>query len=121
MVSPPSAVVIPIRPVDAPDGTRTVNCPNVTPVGGAAGTRLKFTAGVPALRFAPMILTEVPTGPKAGEKLEMVGPTTKFVGEKAEAPGTTTRINPVIAPAGTAAVRFELFKTEKVPAGTPPK
>ena len=112
-MSLPSAVVTLIRPVIAPEGTRTANWLELTPVGAAATTPLKRTTGFAPFRFAPVILTEVPTGPEVGENPEIVGGTTKLLEENPEAPGTATRIKPVLAPAGTTIDKLVLFRTER--------
>src|SRR5260221_425830 len=67
------------------------------------------------------MVTDVPTGPNPGVKLEIVGATTKFVDENAEPATVTTRINPVFAPTGTWAVSCELFRMVKLLEATEPK
>ena len=62
-----------IDPLVAPEGTTTVNWLKLIPVGVAAGTPPNFTDGVPTLKFAPLIVTLVPTGPNPGAKLNIVG------------------------------------------------
>lgn len=108
-------------PVAAPAGTLATNWPKVTPVGATAATPLNRTTRLAAFRLAPVIVTEAPTGPKAGEKPARVGGTTKFDAENAAAPATMIRIRPVLAPTGTTAVRLELLSTAKLAAGSPLK
>jgi len=66
-------------PVVAPPGTVAVIWVLLLTVKVAA-TPLKRTSVVP-VKFVPVMVTEVPTGPDVGEKLVMVGgrKTTKFV------------------------------------------
>ena len=68
---------------------------------------LKVTAVAP-VKFIPVIVTELPTAPLAGEKLVIVGGgemTVKFVLLVAvAAPGAVIAIGPVVAPGGTVAV-----------------
>jgi hypothetical protein len=62
---------------------------------------------VAPVRFVPVIVTEVPTGPPVGEKLVIVGPvavTVKLEALVAVPPGVVTEIVPVVAPLGTVAV-----------------
>ena len=111
MVWLPLVVVTLIRPVIAPEGTTAVSFPNITPVGGAVWTPLNLTMGMPALKLAPVTVTELPTGPNPGEKPNTVGCTTKLTPENAEPAGVTTRTKPVVAPAGTTAEMFVLLRT----------
>lgn len=108
-------------PDETPEGTCATNCPNVIPVGTAACVPLNFTMGVPTFRFAPFIVTAVPADPNPGEKVEIVGRTTKFEAEKVDPPGVKTRIRPVVAPTGTAAVMCELLRILKFVEATPSK
>src|SRR5581483_913605 len=69
---------------------------------------LNFTAEA-EVKFAPAMLTFVPTGPLVGEKLEMVGAgaepvTVKLVALVTMPPPAITAIGPVEAPVGTVAV-----------------
>jgi len=61
-----------------------------------------------ALKFAPVIVTDVPTGPLLGLNPEIVGgPTTvKLLPLVAVSPATVTLIVPVVAPLGTVATRL---------------
>ena len=93
-------------PVVAPEGTGTTMLEAFQLVG-VAGVPLKVTVLVPcdAPKFAPAIVTEVPTGPKFGDRVVMLGGgvtvnTTPLLGT----PPTFTRTLPVVAPVGTGAV-----------------
>jgi hypothetical protein len=63
---------------------------------------LNVTAVAP-LKFAPLIVTLVPTDPFAGVKLVIVGATMKLLVLVAVPPGVVTLIGPVVASAGTVA------------------
>jgi hypothetical protein len=65
---------------------------------------LKVTAVAP-VKFVPLIVTLVPTGPLVGVKLVMVGggTTVKALLLFAAPPGVVTLSGPVVAPAGTVA------------------
>ena len=66
---------------------------------------LKATAVAP-VKFVPLIVTLVPTGPLAGVKLVIVGPlavTVNALALVAVPPAVVTLIDPVVAPAGTVA------------------
>ena len=67
-------------------------------------TVLNVTAVAP-LKFVPLIVTLVPTGPLVGVKLVMVGAgiTVKLFVLLAVPPGVVTLSGPVVAPAGTVA------------------
>ena len=70
----------------------------------AALTPLNRTAVAP-VKFEPLIVTLVPTGPLAGVKLVIVGAamTAKFVALVAVPPAVVTLSGPVVAPVGTVA------------------
>ena len=70
----------------------------------AAFTPLNRTAVAP-VKFVPVIVTLVPTGPLAGVTLVIVGAgmTVKLVALVAMPPGVVTLTGPVVAPAGTVA------------------
>ena len=71
----------------------------------AAVVPLNVTAVAP-VKFVPLIVTLVPTGPLAGAKLVIVGAlalTVKLVELVAVPPGVVTLTGPVVAPAGTVA------------------
>ena len=64
-----------------------------------------MTAVAP-LRFVPLIVTLVPTGPLVGVKLVIVGRlavTVKLLALVAVPPAVVTLTGPVVAPAGTVA------------------
>ena len=67
-------------------------------------TPLNVTAVAP-LKFVPLSVTLVPTGPPAGAKLVIVGAgmTVKLLALVAVPPGVVTLSGPVVAPAGTVA------------------
>ena len=70
-----------------------------------AALPLNATALAP-VKFVPLIVTLVPTGPLAGAKLVIVGAlalTVKLVELVAVPPGVVTLTGPVVAPAGTVA------------------
>src|SRR5205807_1025064 len=102
--------------VAVPPGVVTLSGPVVAPAGTVAWiavaevtvkvalTPLNVTEVAP-LKFVPLIVTLVPTGPLVGEKLAIVGPLTS-VNELvvlAVPPGVVTLSGPVVAPAGTVA------------------
>jgi hypothetical protein len=121
---PPAAVTV-ILPVTAPLGTVAMICvPGGFTENVLAATPPNFTEVTP-VKFDPKIVTDVPTGPLAGENELMVGAgdvvTMKSVALVAVPPGVVTVIFPVTAPLGTVAVICvpeEL--TENVAAETPP-
>jgi hypothetical protein len=106
LVAVPLGVVTEIGPVVAPVGTvaliRVAFCTEKV-----AETPLKRTAVAP-VKFVPLILTEVPTGPLVGLNDVIVGApvavTVKFVELVAVPVGVVTRIGPVVAPVGTVTV-----------------
>jgi hypothetical protein len=67
-------------------------------------TVLKLTAVAP-VKFVPLIVTLVPTGPLVGAKLVIVGAltTVNALVLVAVPPGVVTLSGPVVAPAGTVA------------------
>ena len=71
----------------------------------AAAVPLNRTVDAP-VKFVPLIVMLVPTGPLAGVKLVTVGafaPTVKVLALVAVPPGVVTLSVPVVAPAGTVA------------------
>ena len=71
----------------------------------AAALPLNATALAP-VKFVPLIVTPVPTGPLVGAKLVIAGAlavTVKLVELVAVPPGVVTLTEPVVAPAGTVA------------------
>jgi hypothetical protein len=85
---------------------------------GVAAVPLKETVLVPcaAPKFAPVIVTGVPTGPDAGFRLVMLGGTTtvKFDPLLAWPPTVTTTL-PVVATAGTGMVMLVAVHAVGVP------
>ena len=69
-----------------------------------AAAPLNVTAVAP-VKFVPLIVTLVPTGPLAGVTLVIVGAgmTVKLLALLAVPPGVVTRTGPVVAPVGTVA------------------
>ena len=88
---------------------------------GAAAVPLNATVLVPWLapKLEPAMVTDVPTGPEVGFKLEMAGPvgTVKLTPLLAKPPTVTTTV-PVVAPEGTGTtivVAFQLVGVAAVP------
>jgi hypothetical protein len=107
-------------PVLAPVGTGVTILVELQLVG-AAGAPLNVTLLAPWVdpKFAPVIVTEVPTGPPVGERPVTVGadPTVKFTPLLAIPPTVTTTL-PVVAPVGTGAtilVALQLVGVAVVP------
>src|SRR5207249_3905906 len=108
-------------PVVAPLGTGTT-IPVALQLVGVAAVPLNFTLLVPCVapKFAPAIVTDVPTNPDAGFKLVMLGAGTVTVKltPLLAAPPTVTTTFPVVAPAGTGAtmlVALQLVAVAVVP------
>ena len=120
LVSVPEGVVTDIFPVVAPGGTVAVIFVSELTVNVVV-VPLNFTAVAPE-NPAPLIVTEVPTGPLFGENEVIVGPaplvTVNCAVLVAKPSGVTTLIRPVVAPAGTTAVIFTSEPTVNV-AGVP--
>jgi hypothetical protein len=102
LVAVPSSVVTTRRPVVAPKGTVVVTVPGLLTVNVAA-VPLNETAVAP-VKFVPVMVTPVPTGPLAGAKEDMAGVTVKRVVVFTGPPGVVTVMGPVVAPAGTVVV-----------------
>ena len=103
LVAVPSGVVTLSGPVVAPAGTVAwIAVSEVT--AKLALTPLKVTAVAP-LKFVPLIVTLVPTGPLPGAKLAIVGgcSTANALALVAVPSGVVTLSGPVVAPAGTVA------------------
>jgi len=103
LVAVPPAVVTAIFPVFAPVGIpKTIFVEEITVK--VAVVPLNFTAVAPS-KLAPVSVTEVPTPPEVGVKLEMLGTasTVKAVPVVAVPPAVVTVIRPVVAPVGTVA------------------
>src|SRR5579884_2740114 len=108
-------------PVVAPVGTGTT-IPVLLQLVGTARVPLKLTVLLPCVapKFAPVMVTAVPTGPDPGDKLLMLG--AGMVTVKAmpllTCPPTVTVTLPVVAPVGTGAtmlVALQLVGTAVVP------
>jgi len=107
-----------LTPLLATPPTDTTTLPGVAPAGtgttilvalqlvGEAGVPLNETElPVPAPKFDPAIITEVPTGPKFGLRLVMLGGGVTVKGTPLlGTPPTFTSTFPVVAPTGTGAV-----------------
>src|SRR6266446_2567325 len=118
---PLGALVTTTFPVAAPLGTGTTMLVALQPVGVPA-VPLKVTVLVPCVvpKFAPAIVTDVPTTPDVGFRLVMLGGgevTVKFIPLLATPPTVTTTL-PVVAPAGTAATMLVVLQLAGV-AATP--
>ena len=102
LVAVPPAVVALIGPVVAPAGTVARIAVAEVSVKLAL-TELKVTEVAP-VKFVPLMVTLVPTGPLAGAKPVIAGGgTTVNALLLAEPPGVVTLNGPVVAPAGTVA------------------
>ena len=110
LVPVPLGVVTLILPVVAPVGTVAVICVAEFTVNVVALVVLNFTelvvkVGAVPLKFVPVIVTDVPTGPYSGVNELIVGAlTVKFVALVLCPAAVYTWIRPVVAPAGTTAV-----------------
>ena len=100
----PPEVAIAIFPVFAPVGTVAVTCVSEFTTKVVALTPPKLTLVV-CVRLTPVIVTGVPTGPLGGVKLLIDGVTRKFILLFRFPLGIATVTTPVVAPAGTVAVR----------------
>ena len=99
----PSGVVTLTGPVVAPAGTVAEICVAEFTVNVAL-VPLNLTEVVP-VKFVPLIVTFVPTGPREGAKLVIVGGlvTVKALLLVAVPSGLVTLTGPVVAPDGTVA------------------
>lgn len=106
LVAVPPGVVTEIRPVFAPFGTVAVIC--VAELTAKPAVLLPNITLVTFVKFVPVIVTGVPTGPLAGVKPVTVGActTVKTPALFATPPGVVTEIGPLVAPAGTVAINF---------------
>jgi hypothetical protein len=88
-------------PVVAPEGTGVTMLAAVQ-LAGVAAVPLNVTVLVPwvAPNVVPLIVTESPTAPEAGDRALIFGPTVKVTPLLADPPTVTTTA-PVVAPAGT--------------------
>jgi hypothetical protein len=106
LLSPyPAGVVTLILPVTAPAGTVSVIWVGELRVKGLPSVPPKLTAVAP-LKFVPVTVTTVPTGPLVGVKPVIVGAETrvKLPLLSPYPAGVVTLILPLTAPAGTVAV-----------------
>ena len=103
LLAVPPEVVTLIGPLEAPAGTVAVMA-IAEFTAKLALVPLNSTA-VAVVKFVPLIVTLVPTGPLVGVKLEMVGGlmTVKLLALLAVPPAVVTLIGPLEAPAGTVA------------------
>jgi len=107
----PDGVVTEIAPDCVPLGTVAVIFVSEFTVKVVADLFLNLTSVAP-VKFVPLIVTTVPTGPNVGENDVIVGApavTVKFVELVAVPDGVVTVIGPVVAPDGTV---VEIFKVE---------
>jgi hypothetical protein len=102
----PPAVVTAIFPVFAPVGTVAVICVALLTVKAVAAVLLNLTAVAP-VKFVPLTVTLVPTGPLVGvnDVTVGVGTTVKLPLLVAVPPGAVTAIGPLVVPfAGCATI-----------------
>jgi len=100
LVAVPPGAVTRSGPVDATAGTVAWMAVSDVTVNVAALAPLNVTADA-AVKFRPLIVTTVPTGPLAGAKLVIVGATMKLVALVAVPPDVVAVIVPLVAPTGT--------------------
>jgi len=107
LVAVPDGVVTEIGPDWAPFGTVAVIFVSEFTVKVVADLFLNLTS-VASVKFVPLIVTTVPTGPKVGENEVIVGAPAilKFIELVAVPLGVVTLMGPVVAPDGTVAVIF---------------
>src|SRR5208283_1366923 len=116
LATPPTVTMM--LPVVAPLGTGTVMVVSLQLVGVPA-VPLNFTVLVPCVapKLVPAIVTEVPTGPDVGLRLELLGATTTVkLTALLASPPTVTMTLPVVAPLGTATVMLVALQLVGVPA-----
>ena len=124
LVAVPPDVVTRSSPVVAPVGTVACIVVAELTVKLVALTPLNVTAVAP-VKFVPVIVTVLPTGPLVGVKLVIVGgggggaSTVNVLALVAVPPGVVTRSSPVVAPAGTGARMVVAESTVKLVALTP--
>ena len=107
-------------PVEAPAGTETEMLVGVQLIPEFTSTPLKETVPNVAPKFAPVIVTGIPTGPEAGLKLVMLGVKTVNATLLLDTPPTVTTTIPVVAPDGTVATMLVALQLVASPAETPP-
>jgi len=120
-VAVPPGVTTEIGPVVAPLGT-AVEIWLASAIENVAPVLLNFTIVAP-VKFVPVSVTLVPTGPLVGETVVIVGAaalTVKLPADVAVPCGVTTEIFPVNAALGTVAVTLVALTTANVVAATPP-
>jgi hypothetical protein len=100
-----AAFVTAIFPDDAPAGTLNFNCVEPTCVNAPTSNPFNV-ADVTESRFAPLTVTNVPTGPEPGANDDSTGGriTTKLAADTPDPDGVVTVIFPVTAANGTVAV-----------------
>jgi hypothetical protein len=107
LVAVPLGLVTEIGPVKAPEGTMAVIWVDVSAVKVVADVVLNLTSLTP-MKFVPVIVTEVATGPLFGENEVIVGApggvTAKLVELWAVPLKVMTEIFPDVAPEGTVAL-----------------
>jgi hypothetical protein len=117
LTTPPTVTTT--LPVVAPGGTGATRLVALQLVG-AATVPLNVTVLVPceAPKFAPVIVTEVPTAPDVGFRLVMLGPgvVTVKVTPLLAIPPTVTTTFPVVAPEGTGTAMLVALQLEGVAA-----
>lgn len=115
LVPVPDGVVTEIGPDWAPFGTVAVILVSEFTVKVVADLFLNLTSVAP-VKFVPLTVTTVPTGPKVGENDVIVGAPAilKFVELVAVPLGVVTLMGPVVAPDGTVAVIFSDELTVKL-------
>src|SRR5262249_56013239 len=97
------SVVTVMGPWGAPAGTVVLTVPELLTVNVA--TLPPNATAVAPVKFVPLIVTAVPTGPLAGAKEVTAGVTVnRVVVTKGPLLGVETVMGPVVAPAGTAVV-----------------
>ena len=129
LVAIPAGFATAIGPVSAPPGTVALICVAESIIY-VDGTPLNLTETVP-IKFDPVIVTDVPTGPLVGVNDEIDGAkpaavvTVKFGVESAAVVavpiGAVTEIGPLVAPFGTTAVICVSESTVNKDAGVPLK
>ena len=120
LVAVPPGVVTAIRPLVAPAGTAKVMVVALTTVKPVMATPFSVRTVAP-VRFVPVRVTVVPTGPVAGVKPAMVGAgrKVKAVALVAVPPAVVTAMVPEAADAGTTKVMVVAFTTVKPVMATP--
>src|SRR5208283_1987416 len=97
--------MVPIVPLVASGGTMAVICVSESTVKLISHLQASVTYIAP-VKLCPVMTTLVPTGPLVGEKLKTCGVTWKLLLLVKVPLGSVTVIGPVVAPAGTVAVRY---------------